>query len=112
MREKGSVTSRKTPNGDGTSESTQPVPRLESIGIEGGNMENPKVEQYHYQVNGRYRIMIERAASTKGVDGFKVEANGDDIGQVQADANTLYSMAKGMTIPLTGIVDQKVLESK
>jgi hypothetical protein len=51
----------------------------------------------HYQINGKYRIVIERAASTKGVDGFKVEANGDDIDAVKLDAERLYSSARMIT---------------
>ena len=53
----------------------------------------------HIQVNQRYRMVIERAASTKGVDGFKIEANGDDLATVEADANLLYEKAKIMTAP-------------
>ena len=56
-----------------------------------------KVE--HITINGKYRIVIERAASTKGVDGFKVEANGDEIDLVRSDAQTLYLYAQGMTAP-------------
>lgn len=51
----------------------------------------------HITENGRYRIMIERAASTKGIDGFKVEANGDSMEDVAADANALYETAKRLT---------------
>ncbi len=58
-------------------------------------MENQVVT--HITQNGKYRIVIERAASTKGVDGFKVEANGDEIGQVEADANRLYAIAMAAT---------------
>ena len=54
-------------------------------------------EVKHYQINGRYRIVIERAASTKGIDGFKVEANGDDIHAVTIDAELLFEQAKQMT---------------
>ncbi len=43
----------------------------------------------HYQVNGRYRIVVERAASTKGVLGYKVEANGDDIKTILEDIEIL-----------------------
>ncbi|MCK9569917.1 hypothetical protein M0R72_13315 [Candidatus Pacearchaeota archaeon] len=57
-------------------------------------------EVKHIQVNQRYRIVIERAASTKGVDGFKVEANGDDMTLVEADAYLLYSKVKDMTAPV------------
>ncbi len=61
-------------------------------------MEETKV----YQVNGKYRIVIERAASTKGVDGFKVEANGDDIELVKIDAQILYHVAQGITTAKEG----------
>ena len=54
-------------------------------------------EVKHIQVNQRYRMVIERAASTKGVDGFKIEANGDDLATVEADANLLYEKAKIIT---------------
>ena len=54
-------------------------------------------EVKHYQINGRYRMVIERAASTKGVDGFKIEANGDDIELVRIDASMLYDKAKDLT---------------
>lgn len=55
----------------------------------------------HVNVNQRYRIVIERAASTKGVDGFKVEANGDDMIQVEADIEKLYAHAQAITFPKT-----------
>lgn len=32
----------------------------------------------HQTINGKYRMVFEQAASTKGVLGFKVEANDDD----------------------------------
>lgn len=53
-------------------------------------------EVKHIQVNGKYRMQIERSA-TKGIDGFKVEANGDDMILVEADAVILYNKVKGMT---------------
>ena len=55
----------------------------------------------HIQVGTKYRIVIERAASTKGVDGFKVEANGDDIQQVELDIDRLYRDAQLITTPKT-----------
>ena len=57
-------------------------------------------EVKHINVNQRYRIMIERAASTKGIDGFKVEANGDDKKAVKKDAQDLYQYAQGITFPI------------
>ena len=53
----------------------------------------------HITQNGRYRIVIERAASTKGVDGFKVEANGDIMGEVQSEIEQLYAHAITVTSP-------------
>tara|TARA_Y100000310_G_scaffold204700_1_gene204931 strand:- start:4142 stop:4351 length:210 start_codon:yes stop_codon:yes gene_type:complete len=62
-------------------------------------------EVRHYQVNQRYRIVIERVgSSTKQIDGFKVEANGDDLDRVEEDAGILYNRAMGLT-------DQKVIGS-
>ena len=46
----------------------------------------------HTTVNGKYRVVFERSA-VKGIDGFKVEANGDDIEAVRKDANDLYEYA-------------------
>jgi hypothetical protein len=51
----------------------------------------------HYQVNGKYRIKIERAASTKGVLGYTVEANGDNIDDVWNDVFTLKSNVEKIT---------------
>ena len=51
----------------------------------------------HINVGQKYRIVIERAASTKGIDGFKVEANGDDVSQVEADIEKLYKDAQAIT---------------
>ncbi len=51
----------------------------------------------HYQVNGKYRVYIERAASTKGVLGYKVEANGDDILGVIRDIKELKQQVETMT---------------
>ena len=50
----------------------------------------------HIQQNGRYRMQIERSA-TKGIDGFKVEVNGDDIATVRAEVEGLYTDAKHIT---------------
>lgn len=45
----------------------------------------------HITMNSQYRIVIERAASsTKGIDGFKVEANGDSLEKVERDVVRLY----------------------
>lgn len=49
-------------------------------------------EVKHYQVNGKYRVVFEQAASTKGVLGFKVEVNSDDM--VKAEAIDLLNFAR------------------
>jgi hypothetical protein len=59
------------------------------------NYENHRV--VHQTINGRYRIILERAASTKGVDGFKVEVNSDSITVAQEEIQILYDTAKMMT---------------
>lgn len=49
-------------------------------------------------IDQKYRITIEKAASsTKGIDGFKVEANGDVISSVVFDAEFLYNTLKKTT---------------
>ena len=50
-------------------------------------------EVKHYQVNGTYRIVIEKAASANKIDGFKIEANGDNMADVMNDAQSLYEYA-------------------
>lgn len=47
------------------------------------------------QVIHKYRIVIERAA-VKGIDGFKVETNGDEIDSVKKDIETLYVYAQNI----------------
>ncbi len=61
-------------------------------------MEDQKVT--HQTVNGKYRIQIERAASTKGIDGFKVEVNADGLEEAFIDINALYLQAQEMTRPI------------
>jgi len=51
-------------------------------------------EVYNYQVDRKYRITFEQAASTKGTIGFKVEANGDNLDIVKSDANLMLEWAK------------------
>jgi len=58
-------------------------------------MEEPK-EVKHYQVNGKYRIVFEQAASTKGVLGFKVEVNSDSIEEARKEAHDLLTWAGGL----------------
>ena len=57
-------------------------------------MENQEVR--HITENGKYRVVFEKAASANKIDGFKVEANGDDITNTFADAKTLYEVALKM----------------
>ncbi len=52
----------------------------------------------HQTINSRYRVVFERSA-VKGIDGFKVEANGDDIEAVRKDANDLYNYAQNISQP-------------
>ncbi len=52
----------------------------------------------HYQIHQRYKIQYERSA-VKGVDGYKVEANGDDLKAVLWDAETLKGQAEIATAP-------------
>lgn len=53
-------------------------------------------EVKHYQVNGKFKVIIERAA-VKGVDGFKVEANNDELLFAVQDAKALYESVKNIT---------------
>lgn len=55
-------------------------------------------EVKHYQIGQKYKMQFERSA-VKGVDGYKVEANGDDIAQVISDAKTLKLSAEAATLP-------------
>ena len=55
-------------------------------------------EVKHYQVEQRYKVIFERGA-TKGVDGFKVEANGDNYGDAFTQALELYTKAVTVTTP-------------
>jgi len=66
-------------------------------------------EVKHYQVNGRYRVQFERSA-TKGVDGFKVEANGDSLDDVLMDAKTLKEYAEAATKPVISAPQTEVKE--
>ena len=50
----------------------------------------------HIHLNSRYRIVFERSA-VKGIDGFKIEANSDDLTAVKGDAKLLYEYAKNET---------------
>ena len=51
-------------------------------------------EQIITHVGQKYRVVFEQAASTKGVIGFKCEANGDNLAEVEIDAALLLDYAK------------------
>ena len=53
-------------------------------------MEETKI----YHIDSKYRIQFEQAASTKGVIGFKIEANSDSLEDVKKDAMALFEWAK------------------
>lgn len=53
----------------------------------------------NYQVDRKYRVTFEKAAGVKTGDGFKVEANGDDMQMVITQAQALYEQAKALTKP-------------
>lgn len=53
----------------------------------------------HYQINGKFRMQFERSA-VKGQDGFKVEANSDNLEEVYTEAKELYLRAQGLTAPI------------
>lgn len=46
----------------------------------------------HISLNARYKIQFEQAA-TKGILGFKVEANGDDLEAVKVEVQNLLTAA-------------------
>ena len=54
-------------------------------------MDNQQVT--HTYLNSKYRIVFEQAA-VKGVLGFKVEANGDDLTMTKAEAIELLKYAQ------------------
>ena len=58
---------------------------------------NPSTTTIHQTINGKYRMVIERAPSTKGIDGFKVEVNSDDMYNLVKESQILYDKAKSMT---------------
>ncbi len=55
-------------------------------------------EVKHYQIGTKYKMQLERSA-VKGIDGFKVEANGDELEDVKIEAQKLYVYAIGLTKP-------------
>ncbi len=60
----------------------------------------------HYQVEQRYRVTFERAASsTKGVIGFKCEANGDNAAETFSEAEALKLKAEIATLePIAAVL--------
>ena len=54
----------------------------------------------HINQGQTYRIVVERSA-VKGVDGFKVEANGDNLDDVELDVSRMYNFAKNATSTAT-----------
>ncbi len=55
--------------------------------------EYPTIRQETIQINGKFRIVFEKAASANKIDGFKVEVNGDNLDQAKIDAEKLYEYA-------------------
>lgn len=53
-------------------------------------------EVKNYQVDRKYRITFEQAASTKGILGFKIEAHSDSIEEVTKDADSLLQWVKAI----------------
>ena len=54
----------------------------------------------HTIENGKYKIQIERAASsTKGIDGFKIEVNSDNLKEAKVQMIELYAYATRITKP-------------
>lgn len=71
-------------------------------------------EVRHITVNGKYRVQFEKAASANKIDGFKVEANGDELNQVELDAQALYTWALGQSEknnPAPSVVPAKYISS-
>lgn len=52
----------------------------------------------HITLNSKYRVVFEQAASTKGVLGWKVEANGDDKDAVMLEAQQLMEYARARAL--------------
>jgi len=64
-------------------------------------------EVKHITVNGKYRVVYEQTATAKGVIGFKIEANGDDMETTLVDAHTLLESAKKTATAFSSITDAK-----
>ena len=56
----------------------------------------------HQTINGKYRLVIERAASTKGVLGYKVEVNGDELADCVVDIRRAKDEVERLT-PITEV---------
>jgi hypothetical protein len=68
-------------------------------------------EVRHYQVNGRYKVVFEQAASTKGVIGIKVESNGDNFADTMADAERMFTEALSYAMPKMIVTSEAKKES-
>ena len=72
-------------------------------------MENQEVK--HYQVNGKYRVVFEKAASANKIDGFKIEVNADSKAEAMAEAYELYEWAIGrveITKPFQSTITKEI----
>ena len=63
-------------------------------------------EVRHYQIGTKYRVVIEQAASTKGILGWKVEVNSDSKSEVIGDAHWLMAEVQKLT-PSMPILEKK-----
>ena len=64
----------------------------------------------HQTINGKYRIVFEKAASANKIDGFKVEVNGDYLDDTKSEAFELYTWAINkveMAKPIQSVVNSK-----
>lgn len=58
----------------------------------------------HINKDSKYKVVFERAASsTKQIDGFKVESNGDELTKTLEDAHALYNRAIHITTPAPSV---------
>jgi len=56
-------------------------------------------EQVIIHKDSKYKVVYKRSAA-KGIDGFKVEVNGDCLDEVDIQAQALYEAAKLVAITL------------
>lgn len=47
----------------------------------------------HQTINGKYRVVFEKAASANKIDGFKIEVNSDSLFECTEHAKDLYQFA-------------------